>query len=53
MATKDDGGMTVYIEEIQFEPMVFIGDLTELPSGLQGKTLVEIINILYNPSSPS
>lgn len=53
MATKDEGGMTVYIEEIQFEPMVFIGDLTELPSGLQGKTLVEIINILYNSSSPS
>lgn len=50
---KDEGGMMVYNEEIQFEPMVFIGDLTELPSGLQDKTLVEIINILYNSSSPS
>ena len=50
---KDEGGVMVYNEEIQFAPMMFIGDLTGLPSGLQGKTLVEIINILYNPSSPS
>ena len=50
---KDDGGVMVYNEEIQFAPMMFTGDLTELPSGLQGKTLVEIINILDNSSSPS
>ena len=50
---KDEGGVMVYNEEIQFAPMMFIGDLTGLPSALQGKTLVEIINILYDPSSSS
>ena len=52
-AAKDEGGMTVYNEDKPFESMSFIGDLTDLPSALQGKTLVEIINILYNPSSSS
>ena len=50
---KDEGGMMVYNEEIQFAPMMFIGDLTDLPSALQDKTLVEIIKTLYNSSSPS
>ena len=57
---KDEGGMMVYNEEIQFASMMPIGDLTDfigdrtgLPSALRGKTLVEIIKTLYNSSTPS
>lgn len=47
---KDEGGRMVYNGEIQFESMLFIGDLSELPSRFQGKTLVEIISMLDNLS---